>query len=160
MNQADRKEFELIHEKIDNIKEDIKDMKHDMSMMQKDSTSFDYDARKTYFNYDFLKAKENTTYKEDIPVTDILLNLTGNMQRYVWSINGVPLSETDKIKIKSGEVTRITLNNLTMMHHPMHLHGHYFRVINENGERSPLKWRLVFSLSCIISYDGWYGKSI
>ena len=38
-----------------------------------------------------------------------------------------------------GEVTRITLNNLTMMHHPMHLHGHYFRVINENGERSPLK---------------------
>ncbi|WP_034043578.1 multicopper oxidase domain-containing protein [Wocania ichthyoenteri] len=121
------------------MKKDSMPMKHDMSMMQKDSTSFDYDARKTYFNYDFLKAKENTTYKEDIPVTDILLNLTGNMQRYVWSINGVPLSETDKIKIKSGEVTRITLNNLTMMHHPMHLHGHYFRVINENGERSPLK---------------------
>ena len=121
------------------MKKDSMPMKHDMSMMQKDSTSFDYDARKTYFNYDFLEAKENTTYKSDIPINDILLNLTGNMQRYVWSINGVPLSETDKIKIKSGEVTRITLNNLTMMHHPMHLHGHYFRVINENGERSPLK---------------------
>lgn len=40
---------------------------------------------------------------------------------------------------KKGEVTRITFNNLTMMHHPMHLHGHYFRVINENGEKSPLK---------------------
>lgn len=118
---------------------DSMSMKHDMSMMQKDSTSFDYNARKTYFNYDFLEAKENTTYKSDIPVNDVLLNLTGNMQRYVWSINGVPLSETDKIKIKGGEVTRITLNNLTMMHHPMHLHGHYFRVINENGERSPLK---------------------
>ncbi|WP_062054158.1 multicopper oxidase domain-containing protein [Aquimarina longa] len=112
---------------------------HDMQMMQKDTASFDYDTRKTYFNYDFLKAKENTSYKADLPVNDILLNLTGNMQRYVWSMNGVPLSETDKIKIKSGEVTRITLNNLTMMHHPMHLHGHYFRVINENGERSPLK---------------------
>lgn len=111
---------------------------HDMSMM-KDTTSFDYKARKTYFNYDFLKAKEKTTYKADLPVNDILLNLTGNMQRYVWSMNGVPLSETDKIKIKGGEVTRITLNNITMMHHPMHLHGHYFRVINENGERSPLK---------------------
>lgn len=114
-------------------------MNHDMPKMKKDSSVFDYSTRKTYFNYDFLKAKENTTYKADIPVTELLLNLTGNMQRYVWSLNGVPLSETDKIKIKGGEVTRITLNNITMMHHPMHLHGHYFRVVNENGERSPLK---------------------
>ncbi|GGK18610.1 hypothetical protein GCM10007962_10980 [Yeosuana aromativorans] len=114
-------------------------MNNDMPKIQKDTTAFDYNVRKTYFNYDFLKAKENTTYNADLPVNDILLNLTGNMQRYIWSMNGVPLSETDKIKIKSGEVTRITLNNLTMMHHPMHLHGHYFRVINENGERSPLK---------------------
>ena len=121
------------------MKKDSMPMKHNMSMMQKDSTTFDYSTRKTYFNYDFLKAKEETTYKKDIPVNDILLNLTGNMQRYVWSMNGVPLSETDKIKIKGGEVTRITLNNITMMHHPMHLHGHFFRVINENGERSPLK---------------------
>jgi len=114
-------------------------MKHNMSMMPKDSTSFDYNTRKTYFNYDFLKAKESTVFKKDVSVNELLLNLTGNMQRYVWSINGMPLSETDKIKIKGGKVTRITLNNLTMMHHPMHLHGHYFRVINENGERSPLK---------------------
>lgn len=114
-------------------------MGHDMSMMQKDTVSFDYSTRKTYFNYDFLKATENTTFKANVPVNEILLNLTGNMQRYVWSINGVPLSETDKIRIKGGEVTRITLNNLTMMHHPMHLHGHYFRVVNENGECSPLK---------------------
>jgi len=61
------------------------------------------------------------------------------MNRYIWSMNGVPLSETDKIKIEGGQVTRITLNNLTMMHHPMHLHGHFFRVINKNGEYSPLK---------------------
>lgn len=121
------------------MKKDSMPMNHNMSMMQKDTAAFDYNARKTYFNYDFLKAKEKTTYKEDLPVNDILLNLTGNMQRYIWSMNGVPLSETDKIKIKGGEVTRITLNNITMMHHPMHLHGHYFRVINENGERSPLK---------------------
>jgi hypothetical protein len=54
-------------------------------------------------------------------------------------MNGVPLSEADKIKINNKEVTRITFNNLTMMHHPMHLHGHFFRVLNENGEYSPLK---------------------
>lgn len=91
------------------------------------------------FSYDFLKSPNETTYPEGTPVTEILLNLTGNMNRYIWSLNGVPLSETDKIKIKEGEVTRITLNNLTMMHHPMHLHGHFFRVINKNGEYSPLK---------------------
>ncbi len=91
------------------------------------------------YNYDYLKSPEKTTYDKDVPVNEILLNLTGNMNRYIWSMNGVPLSETDKIKIKGGQVTRITLNNLTMMHHPMHLHGHFFRVINENGEYSPLK---------------------
>ena len=133
----DMKDGQMENEMNMEMKKDVMPMNH--KMMQKDTTSFNYDTRKTYFNYDFLKAKENTTYKADIPVTDLLLNLTGNMQRYVWSLNGIPLSETDKIKIKGGEVTRITLNNLTMMHHPMHLHGHYFRVINENGERSPLK---------------------
>ena len=91
------------------------------------------------FSYDFLKSPDKTTYPEGTPVKEILLNLTGNMNRYIWSLNGVPLAETDKIKIKEGEVTRITLNNLTMMHHPMHLHGHFFRVLNKNGEYSPLK---------------------
>jgi FtsP/CotA-like multicopper oxidase with cupredoxin domain len=91
------------------------------------------------YNYDYLKSPNKTSFSKDIPVKNILLNLTGNMQRYVWSLNGKPLSEADKIKIKSGEVTRITLNNLTMMSHPMHLHGHFFRVINKNGDYSPLK---------------------
>ncbi|SFZ94781.1 hypothetical protein SAMN05428642_10571 [Flaviramulus basaltis] len=91
------------------------------------------------YNYDFLKSPEKTSYPEGTPIKEILLNLTGNMQRYIWSMNGVPLSETDNIKIEGDQVTRITLNNLTMMHHPMHLHGHFFRVINKNGEYSPLK---------------------
>ncbi len=91
------------------------------------------------YNYNFLKSPNRTTYADSIPVKNILLNLTGNMQRYIWSMNGIPLSETDNIKIKSNEVTRITLNNLTMMHHPMHLHGHFFRVVNDNGDYSPLK---------------------
>ena len=91
------------------------------------------------YNYDYLQALEPTAFEDNRPVKDVLLNLTGNMWRYIWSMNGVPLSEADKIKIEKGQVVRITLNNLTMMHHPMHLHGHFFRVINKNGERSPLK---------------------
>lgn len=91
------------------------------------------------YNYDYLKSTKKTSFGEDVPVNEVLLNLTGNMWRYIWSMNGVPLAEADKIKIEGGKVTRITLNNLTMMHHPMHLHGHFFRVINDKGEYSPLK---------------------
>jgi FtsP/CotA-like multicopper oxidase with cupredoxin domain len=91
------------------------------------------------YNYDYLKSPEKTTLDPDRPVRNILLNLTGNMRRYIWSLNGVPLAEADNIEIKKGETVRLTLNNLTMMHHPMHLHGHFFRVINKYGEYSPLK---------------------
>ena len=91
------------------------------------------------FNYDYLRSPEKTTFEGDKPMKELLFNLTGNMNRYIWSINGIPLSETDKIKIEQGQKVRITLNNLTMMHHPMHLHGHFFRVLNKNGEYSPLK---------------------
>ena len=95
------------------------------------------------YNYDYLKSPEKTTIStdpnEDKPVRRVILNLNGNMWRYIWSLNGVPLSETDKIQIRKGETVRITLNNLTMMHHPMHLHGHFFRVLNKNGDYSPLK---------------------
>ena len=91
------------------------------------------------YNYDYLKSPEKTNYDKNVPVKEVLLNLTGNMNRYIWSMNGVPLSEADNIKINNKEVTRITFNNLTMMHHPMHLHGHFFRVLNENGDYSPLK---------------------
>ena len=91
------------------------------------------------YNYDYLKSPEKTNYDKNVTVKEVLLNLTGNMNRYIWSMNGVPLSEADNIKINNKEVTRITFNNLTMMHHPMHLHGHFFRVLNENGDYSPLK---------------------
>ncbi|WP_231565582.1 multicopper oxidase domain-containing protein [Psychroserpens sp. Hel_I_66] len=112
------------------------DMKKDKTMSGMKMEGMDLFAE---YNYDYLKSPNKTTYDKDVPVKEILLNLTGNMNRYIWSMNGVPLSEADNIKINNKEVTRITFNNLTMMHHPMHLHGHFFRVINENGEYSPLK---------------------
>jgi hypothetical protein len=92
--------------------------------------------------YDFLKSPDNTSFSKDITVREIELNLTGNMWRYIWSMNGKILAEADKIQIKKGEVVRISFKNLTMMNHPMHLHGHFFRVLNKNGEYSPLKHTL------------------
>ena len=120
----------------------MKEEKNEMQGMKMDNGNMDGMQGMEMFseyNYDYLKSPKKTAFNDSIPVTNVLLNLTGNMNRYVWSLNGVPLSEADKIKIKGDEVTRITVNNLTMMHHPMHLHGHFFRVINENGEYSPLK---------------------
>jgi FtsP/CotA-like multicopper oxidase with cupredoxin domain len=73
------------------------------------------------------------------PVKELHFNLSGNMNRYVWTINNKAVSETDKIMIKKGENVRIILYNGTMMRHPMHLHGHFFRLLNGQGDYSPLK---------------------
>ena len=90
-------------------------------------------------NYGMLKSPTKTTLSKDAPVKEIRFELTGNMNRYVWSMDNKILSETDKILIKKGEIVRITLYNNSMMRHPMHLHGHDFRVLNGKGEYSPLK---------------------
>ncbi len=89
--------------------------------------------------YDKLRSLEPTSFSEDNPVREIRLTLDGDMERYVWFINNEPLSESDYIKINEGEVVRFIMINRTMMHHPMHLHGHFFRVINKQGDYSPLK---------------------
>lgn len=89
--------------------------------------------------YSQLRATHDTAFSAEKPVKEIRLTLDGDMERYVWLINNKPLSASDNIEIKKGEVVRFIMINRTMMHHPMHLHGHFFRVINGQGERSPLK---------------------
>lgn len=89
--------------------------------------------------YKGIRALVPTNFSEQHPVRELELRLTGNMERYMWGINNRPLSEVDKILVKKGEVIRFKLINQTMMHHPMHLHGHFFRVLNDQGEYSPLK---------------------
>ncbi len=90
-------------------------------------------------NYAMLKSPNNTLLPKDAPVKELKFTLTGNMNRYVWSIDNKVVSETDKILIKKGENVRITIYNNSMMRHPMHLHGHDFRLLNGQGENAPLK---------------------
>ncbi|HRJ30118.1 MAG TPA: multicopper oxidase domain-containing protein [Cyclobacteriaceae bacterium] len=90
-------------------------------------------------NYAMLKSPTKTTLPKDAPIRELRFELTGNMNRYVWSMDNRVLAETDKILIKKGEIVRITLYNNSMMRHPMHLHGHDFRVINGQGDYAPLK---------------------
>jgi FtsP/CotA-like multicopper oxidase with cupredoxin domain len=89
--------------------------------------------------YKDLRALESTELPSQNKDRVVVLNLTGDMERYVWSINGMTLNENDKILIRKGENVTFVMNNKTMMHHPMHLHGHFFRVLNDQGEYSPLK---------------------
>lgn len=88
--------------------------------------------------YTMLKAPFKTTLP-NVPTKELKFRLTGNMNRYVWSLDNKVVSETDKILIKKGENIKIILYNGTMMRHPMHLHGHFFRVLNGQGEYAPLK---------------------
>jgi FtsP/CotA-like multicopper oxidase with cupredoxin domain len=89
--------------------------------------------------YNMLRAVKNTSFPKSAPRRDFRLTLDGDMNRYVWMINNKPLSPDDDILIREGEVIRFIMINRTMMHHPMHLHGHFFRVINGQGDRAPLK---------------------
>lgn len=89
-------------------------------------------------NYNMLEATHETTLAEG-PWRTLNFELTGNMNRYVWTINNKTVSETDKILIKKGENIRIILKNNSMMRHPMHLHGHDFRLLNQYGSKSPMK---------------------
>ncbi len=73
---------------------------------------------------------------------ELTLKLTGDMIRYEWSFNGINPHEAEAIKVKEGETLRLRLVNNTMMHHPIHFHGHFFRLVDANDKdpaTSPLK---------------------
>ncbi|MFC6102253.1 multicopper oxidase domain-containing protein [Olivibacter domesticus] len=167
-NKSD--EDHMSHRKMndDKMKEDKKSKKpdhsnHEMNMEEMDMQQVMADGNKmadskhsgmpnqqmkqgstdeVVFNYDMLSALKKTSFDPQRPKKKYHLTLTGNMYRYVWSINKKVLSEADVINIKKGDIVQFTLENTTMMNHPMHLHGHFFRVLNENGEYSPFKHTL------------------
>jgi FtsP/CotA-like multicopper oxidase with cupredoxin domain len=88
---------------------------------------------------DEIKAKEPTTLSAKAPRYELKLVLGGDMERYIWHINGKANHEDRTITISEGDVVRFTFEKGTMMHHPVHLHGHFFRLLNQFGESSPLK---------------------
>jgi len=89
--------------------------------------------------YPHLRSKNRTSLDPSRPSRRIFLRATGDMERYVWTFNDRTLRESDLILIRKGENIRIDFLNETMMHHPIHLHGHFFRVLNQQGDHAPLK---------------------
>ena len=117
--------------------------KKDKKSTQDEHSEHQYESNKLSdiitLNYAMLKSPTKTTLPSNAPVKELKFELTGNMNRYVWSLDNKVISETDKILVKKGEILRITLYNGSMMRHPMHLHGHDFRLINGQGDYAPLK---------------------
>ena len=91
------------------------------------------------------------------PGREIVIHLTSNMERYMWSFDGVKFSEmTEAIRFHEGERVRLTLINDTMMPHPIHLHGMFFDLVIPGAETSgrlPRKHTVIVKPADKVSVD-------
>ena len=67
------------------------------------------------------------------PGRTVELHLTGHMEKFAWSFNGIKFSDAEPLRLKYGERIRLVLVNDTMMTHPIHLHGMWSDLEDENG---------------------------
>ncbi|MDH5500977.1 MAG: copper resistance system multicopper oxidase [Gammaproteobacteria bacterium] len=88
------------------------------------------------------------------PGRTLELHLTGNMERYMWSFDGVKFSEVKgPLEFVHGERLRLVLVNDTMMSHPIHLHGMFVELVNGNGRYNPRKHTVVLKPAEKLSVD-------
>jgi CopA family copper-resistance protein len=87
-----------------------------------------------------------------LPSREIVLHLTGNMERYIWGFDGYKFSQAEPIHLTLGERVRFILINDTMMEHPIHLHGVWSELENGSGEFSPYKHTLIVKPGERVSY--------
>ena len=88
------------------------------------------------------------------PGREMEIHLTGNMERYMWSFDGVKLSEvTGPILFHEGERLRVTLVNDTMMTHPIHLHGMFFDLVVGDTDHKPRKHTVIVKPAERLSFD-------
>ena len=82
------------------------------------------------------------------------IHLTGNMERFMWSFDGVKMSDYhEPIPFIEGERVRINLINDSMMSHPLHLHGHFVELVTGKGDRSPRKHTVLVQPGGTASFD-------
>ncbi len=101
------------------------------------------DANHRVLVYTDLRAREKNPDVRP-PQRELELHLTSNMERYMWSFDGLKFSEVDgPIKLYRNERVRLTLVNDTMMPHPIHLHGMFFEVVTNEDDFKPRKHTIV-----------------
>ena len=86
------------------------------------------------------------------PNREIELHLTGNMARYMWSIDGIKFADSKPLMLKYGERVRITLHNDTMMTHPIHLHGMWSELETGEPNKIPRKHTIIVQPGSKVSY--------
>ena len=101
--------------------------------------------------YADLKSLTPTT-NDKYPDREIILRLTGNMERYMWSNNGITYKDAKPLEFKYGERLRITYINDTMMNHPMHLHGMWSDLETGDDNYLPRKHTIVVQPGSKISF--------
>lgn len=91
------------------------------------------------------------------PTREIVLNVTGNMERFIWGFDGKKYSESEPVRIRYGERVRVTFINQTMMEHPLHLHGMFMELENGADGLPPLKHTVIVKpaekLSVLVTAD-------
>ena len=88
------------------------------------------------------------------PGRELEVHLTGNMERYMWSLDGEKFSQvTRPIMFHEGERLRMSLINHTMMNHPIHLHGMFFDLVNGGGDHKPRKHTVIVKPGEKVSLD-------
>ena len=92
------------------------------------------------------------TWDKREPGREIQLHLTGNMARYMWSIDGIKFADAAPLKFNYGERLRIVLVNDTMMTHPIHLHGMWSEVETGDPDHIPRKHTVIVQPGAKISY--------
>ena len=80
-----------------------------------------------------LKSIDGVLDDQREPVRELELHLTGNMERYSWSFDGLEFGKSTPVSFRHNERVRIILQNDTMMTHPMHLHGMWSELEDDQG---------------------------
>ena len=104
--------------------------------------------------YSQLRSVGNEIMSEQrTPTREIEIHLTGNMERYIWALDGIMFKDAPPVNIKPGERVRITLVNDTMMSHPMHLHGMWSDLRAPNGDFQVRKHTILVHPAQKVSFD-------
>ncbi len=131
------------------------DMRVDSPRMNLDDPGINLrDINRKVLTYNQLHSVGNEIMAEQRkPTREIEIHLTGNMERYIWALDGIMFRDAPPVNIKPGERVRITLVNDTMMNHPMHLHGMWSDLRMPSGEFQVRKHTIMVQPAQKISFD-------
>ncbi|MGE6407548.1 MULTISPECIES: copper resistance system multicopper oxidase [unclassified Psychrobacter] len=138
------------------------DMRVDSPRMNLDDPGINLrEIDRKVLTYDQLRSVDEAIFAEQRkPTREIEIHLTGNMERYIWALDGVMFKDATPVNIKPNERVRITLVNDTMMNHPMHLHGMWSDLRTPSGDFQVRKHTIVVQPAQKISFDvtGEFGR--